>query len=446
MAKWAGKLCSAVCAALLMLPISGCFPSRAEEMYSLPQISDTYGKLQQAVDSVLREGAEYSSPAAGTHRQAVQLEDLDGDGVQEAVAFFRIPEAEAPMTVCVFTNLDGAYTETLRISGEGTGFDKVAYADLDGDGVQEILVGRQMGAELKLFTAYSPRDNQPAVLFTTDYTDYLVGDFTGDSLSDVAVARVSAGSGGEAEVYTVTGDGEVLSSRAVFSAGAESLTRLRTTSLMQGQRGFLAESVYGAGGIVTDVFGWRNDSLVNLTLSEKTGVSDDTARSYAVYATDLNDDGLVEIPSPVAMPSQGEGTVYYRLDWWIYGLHGQRRQVMTTYHNYNDGWYLELDPSWAEVVTVRRVDTVSGERTVIFSVADEAGNLLYDYLAIYTLSGDNREERAALGERFVLRSEGSTVYAAQLLSSSPGFGMQLSQETVQESFHMIYSDWETGEN
>ena len=97
-------------------------------------------------------------------------------------------------------------------------------------------------------------------------------------------------------------------------------------------------------------------------------------------------------------------------------------------------------------MTSRRADSVTGERSVIFSVADEKGNVLYDYLVIYTLSGDNREERAALAGRFELHTEGGTVYAAQLLASSPGYGAQLTEQDVQDSFHIIYSDWETGEN
>ena len=216
--------------------------------------------------------------------------------------------------------------------------------------------------------------------------------------------------------------------------------------MLRGTRGFLTESVYSASGVVTDVFAWRGGKLVNLTLSEETGISSDTTRSYAVYATDLNDDGIVEIPHPVAMTAQSESTVYYRLDWTAYGVYGQVGQVMTTYHNYTDGWYLELDPSWDELITVRRADSVTGERSVIFSVADEDGKVLYDYLVIYTLSGDNRDERAALAGRFRLHTEGSTVYAAQLLADSPGFAAQLTEQSVQESFHIIYSDWETGEN
>ena len=83
---------------------------------------------------------------------------------------------------------------------------------------------------------------------------------------------------------------------------------------------------------------------------------------------------------------------------------------------------------------------------MIFSVCDENGTVLYDYLVIYTLTGDNRDERSALQGRFSLHTEGSTTYAAQLLHDTPGFGAQLTEQTVRESFHIIYSDWETGEN
>jgi len=446
--KIAEKCLAVLLAASLLLSLSGCFPSRADELYHLPEISDTYRNLQEAVDDVLREGAEYSSPASGSHRQAVQLEDLDGDGIQEAVAFFRMYGGGESMAVCVFqASEETEYTEVARITGEGTGFDKVTYADIDGDGFREILIGWQMSAELKLLKVYSLPAYQPAAVLSANYSDFLVGDFTGDGIDDVGAVRMNPGaSGGEAELYTMTEDGEVVSSRAMLSTSAEALTRLRRTELLRGDKGFLTESVYASGGVITDIFAWRNDALVNLSVSEDTGNSDETARNYAVYATDLNSDGIVEVPHPVPMTVQSESTVYYRLDWTAYGVYGQAAQVMTTYHNYTDGWYLELDPSWDEFVTVRRADSVTGERSVIFSVADEKGNVLYDYLVIYTLSGDNREERAALAGRFELHTEGSTVYAAQLLASSPGYGAQLTEQDVQDSFHIIYSDWETGEN
>ena len=62
-------------------------------------------------------------------------------------------------------------------------------------------------------------------------------------------------------------------------------------------------------------------------------------------------------------------------------------------------------------------------------------------LVIYTLTGENRLDRAASDGRFVLSQNEATVYAAMLL---PGGG-ELTEEDIQKSFNLIHAEWQTGE-
>jgi hypothetical protein len=74
----------------LLLLCCGCgLGGSIDELYSLPQMSDEYLELQHAMDAVLASGAVYSAPVDGTHRQSVQLVDLNVVGTEEAVALFR---------------------------------------------------------------------------------------------------------------------------------------------------------------------------------------------------------------------------------------------------------------------------------------------------------------------------------------------------------------------
>ena len=54
-----------------------------------PRPSTEYESLQDSLEQMLDKGYEYSPPASGSYTQAVQLRDLNGDGIDEAVAFFR---------------------------------------------------------------------------------------------------------------------------------------------------------------------------------------------------------------------------------------------------------------------------------------------------------------------------------------------------------------------
>ena len=70
--KMAEKCLAVLLAVSLLLSLSGCFPSGAEDLYSLPEISDTYRNLQEAVDDVLKEGAipdTFAIQFGGTYRE-----------------------------------------------------------------------------------------------------------------------------------------------------------------------------------------------------------------------------------------------------------------------------------------------------------------------------------------------------------------------------------------
>jgi hypothetical protein len=77
-------------AGALALLTTGCgFAFSPEELYSLPALPAEYTELNNCISQMIDSGAEYAAPISGTNIQPVQMKDLDGDGQQEAVAFFR---------------------------------------------------------------------------------------------------------------------------------------------------------------------------------------------------------------------------------------------------------------------------------------------------------------------------------------------------------------------
>ena len=71
--------------------LSGCFFRPVEQLYAIPHPPKDYEALQERLGEVVAQGGEYAAPLTGEMIQAVQLQDLNGDGRQEAIAFFRFP-------------------------------------------------------------------------------------------------------------------------------------------------------------------------------------------------------------------------------------------------------------------------------------------------------------------------------------------------------------------
>ena len=87
--------------AICMLGLGGCMFGNVDEMYALPKSSEAYVNLQAKINQE-KGSAEYIAPLSGENRQTIQLVDVDGDGVQEAVAFFRDTTSENPLKIVIF--------------------------------------------------------------------------------------------------------------------------------------------------------------------------------------------------------------------------------------------------------------------------------------------------------------------------------------------------------
>ncbi len=424
--------------------LSGCMRTSADDLYALPQLSEGYLKLQSAIDSVLSSGAEYAAPSSGSNRQPIQREDLDGDGVREVMAFFNFAGTDRPLKIVIFQAVGGGYTEIARIEGEGSGIDSVSYIDMDGDGTREVAVGWQMGAGINMLSVYSIKGWEVNRLINTNYSEFTACNLNREAGTDILVLRLTPSElTGEAEHYALTSDGEVVTGTARLSTGSEALLRVRNTSVIGGAEAVLVESTINGTGIVTDILTWWQGKLANITLDESVGLSEGTERlSYALYCRDINSDGIIDVPQPTALPSSVEGTTYYTIDWFSYYSTGARRLVCTTYSNFTDSWYLVLPDEWKGKMTVSREEGASGERMVIFSALDAQGGRGTDFLAVYTLTGDHRAERAAAAGRFKLMETEETIYAAKILSTD---ALPVTREILRENFGFIYSEWITGE-
>ena len=443
--KLANLIKLALVSSLIVL-LAGCFTMTTEELYSMPQLPEEYQDLQMLIDGLFAEGAEYSAPATGSNRSAVQLQDINHDGSDEAVAFLNFPGEESPLKIYIFSRVGNDYVPSAVLEGEGTSIDSVDYVDMDGDGVDEIIVGWQLGSGISMLYAYSVKDFQVVPLISTDYSEYTVCRMnTANENRSIMVFRLPAlDATGQVEVYSLNRGGEIVSAASALSSGVESISRIRSGRLLDDEFAVYVESTLTTGALATDIFVYSDMELRNIVLDSDTGVSDSTVRTYNIYSRDLNGDGVLEVPSPVPIAYQNEQVAYWLVDWYAYRASSVKSLMMTTYHNLSDGWYLEIPEEWHDNITVHREDASSGERAIVFSRYNTREGAWIDFLAIYAITGDNRMERAATDGRILLDTSDSTAFAAKILDTGTG-GYQVKAGLIQNNFHIIYAEWMIGE-
>lgn len=422
MKRWRGAIIP-VLAAFMMLLCTGC---AVEGLYALPKLSDDYIQLEELIGERIRGGGEYAAPVGGSNRQSVQLRDLDGDGEAEAIAFLA-DETRTP-TVCIYRR-DGAgdFYLYVIIRGEGSAVGSVEYADLTGDGANELIIAWQIGGDLQLLSVYTLlEDNiraERTELLNADCSDFIVCDLDGDGVDELLDLCIDYNGTTTLVRYVFNENGAAGEYDARLSGGITEVLRLRPGWLTDGVPALYVESAWGDDGLITDVF-TAAGGLSNITITSS-GRSD-TLRGAEAYALDINGDRALEIPEPVGSA----------LEWYGVDSANRRTLAMTTYHNYADGWYLRLTGALLDGrLTAAQTEGVPGETAVTFSVGGQG------VLAIYTLTGENRLDRAAADGRFLLKQSETTIYAAELLPGGEG----LDAEEIISNFNLIYPEWQTGE-
>ncbi len=427
---------------MAVLLLSGCAMRTVEDMYRLPKRSEDYRDLQLAIDKAMT-GMEYSAPLAGENQQTVQMADLDGDGTDEYLLFAKTAQ-ERPLRILIFRRTGNTFVHADTLECNGSAFDQVEYVNMDERGGVELLVGCQLSDQvIRSVSVYTLSQGNMEQCVTVNYSKFLATDIDGDKLSELFLLHpgLTDTDNGIAELYTMKNGSVERYNEVNMSQPADRLKRIIVGKLDGGKVAVYLASTVGDTALITDVYTLIDNKLVNVTLSNESGTSVKTMRNFYVFADDIDNDGVVELPGLISMkPIAGvmASDMHHLIRWYSMTPDGDEINKLYTYHNFLGGWYIQVEEKYAE----RLVAVSVGNQTELY-LWDKKFEKSEKLLTIYMLTGQNREEQGLQDGRFVLYKTDSVVYAADLQQKALDLG--LTQESVVYSFRMIQHDWKTGE-
>lgn len=425
---------------ILLLALTGCSGLSYEELYSLPRATEDYYDLQEALNGVLESGYNYSAPASGARQEPVQLTDLDGDGVDEAVAFFRSSE-HGTVTIYIFSKSGDVYTPAAIIDGAGSSVATVKYADLDGTGNLELIVTYQVSESVtQALQVYRYADGEATSVLTAGCSRYELSDLDSDGLMELICLTGSGTENPAAVEYYACREGELQrigEQRLRFSY--DGLRDVRQGTLHGNTRGIIFSGVSPDGQLLMDVFTAGEDGLLAVT-PETDILTSAPIRSYYVYPDDLGGDGMLEIPQTRQLPAyNNETAAQWVIDWYGLSADGSCRKQHTTYQNFSENWYLELPEAWESGLTITAADESTTVSTVSF-YRRRAGRLPEEILTVYTLRGAKRQSYAEEHSLTILYSDSEISFAVTLAAAEPWEGT-VTKAQVSEMFHITRSGW-----
>lgn len=433
------KLILAFLATVFLL--SGCMRT-VDQMYRLPKRSEMFTELQSAVDNAMPD-LSYCAPTSGENQQAVQHADLNGDGKEEFLLFAKA-DAEHPLRILIFQQLDDTFDLVQSIESNGAAFDSVEYANMDGKPGSELIFGSQLSDQvLKNVSVYTFSEAlETQLLVSANYSKYLCTDLDSNGSSELFVLKpgLAANDNGLAELYSMR-DGKIERTTEINMSGpTEKLKRILIGKIAGGIPAVYVATTVSDSALVTDIYIYQNGNLRNIALSKDSDASVRTLRNYYIFADDIDNDDVVELPylmPMMPMDNMVSAGKQELIRWYALDADSNEITKAYTFHNFIDGWYLELDEEWAAQLTVLDVDN-----TYAFYIWDHDYINAEKVLTIYAHSGNDRGSENMDTEHILLAESENVWYTAKIEEAN---NHKLSPEYIRTHFRLISQAWKTGE-
>ncbi|MDP4120481.1 MAG: VCBS repeat-containing protein, partial [Bacillota bacterium] len=127
----------------VMIAFSGCSSTGFgnEDIMQPPKPTGDKAQIQQIVENKTSRNYSLVYPQKGDNRSAIIVKDLTGHGDDEAIALYRVGGDSTKTHVLFIHKKDSTWVYQSDFIIASTDVERVCFADVNGDGELEILVG-----------------------------------------------------------------------------------------------------------------------------------------------------------------------------------------------------------------------------------------------------------------------------------------------------------------
>ena len=293
---------------LLCLLLAGCsMPGeqvQVEELLRAPKLSGDYGDVQTALNDWLGESAQLKYPMQGDLLSPFLLQDLDGDGRQDAAVLYTTAQSYNECNAILQKDDADIWHVRQNVEGLADTVESVGLAQLQPGDATQLVVGYTAAQGDHYLAVYSYTDGVLSTILEQQYQQYLVEDITGGGNQDLILMSTLEDGGVQIELLTVDKEGS-FQQVAVMGLSANRFAGCASVAAGVGADGRHYLVLDGWTGI-----SGNNLASVLLRFDEDTQqmVPADQISTEKLYTAslrnvpslvsqDLDGDGIVEIPT-----------------------------------------------------------------------------------------------------------------------------------------------------
>lgn len=363
---------------ILSLLLTGCsIGGEVGTMLKPPALSVGREALTKALRSIIGDSYELIYPQAGSYRTGIIPMDLTGDGAVEAVCFYK---SGGKLHFLVMQQAGETWNALGKGSSDAASVGRVAFGDMDGDGLSEIVVGWQYLTDTEgTYDVYNLAGGTAEVLHSGLYARFVMMESSPSRL--LVIARNSTTKSVTASLVGMVEEKiGLINTTAMYGRASDylAITPGKTTG---GLDAVYVDSQQENGQLFTEVLTLDEQGLLSNELLAQTEIS--TLRYTAVTCRDVNSDGIPDVPSEESLPPylrNGVAENLYLTHWNSF----DGKKLTTVSHSFVDiteKFSLDYPNEWYGAVTVER----AAESNRTFSFKTMEGELLFT-IRVYGLS------------------------------------------------------------
>jgi len=423
---------------VLVFCFSGCslFEGSVDDMLLPPKLEGEMRPIQEALEDAAGQDITLRYPETGEYRSAIVLKDLNNDAENEAIAFYSVTEDS---TVTMHINVIAVSDEQWQSKGDmslvGNGIEKVTFADLDGDGSLEIIVGFLVfGTVDKKIGVYSFNGETFVQRALEQYTNFVCVDMTKDGIKDLTlIYHNAAEKSAFSKVFSMTTSGIAEVGKVALDGGITSYLTPVISSLRDGSPAIYIDAVKGSG-MLTEIL-WFTGGTLKTVYDSSAPEANLTYRQNSVESRDYNGDSVIDIPLSeilISTASLADIDKVYFTNWSDFDGHSFRT-LSSSFVNISDGYSLTVPAQWKDkIYLLRRTEQ---RMRVIYSYDPSKKTSGKELFRIAVVADTNYDSQEYLDKGyFELAKEKELVYLARINQDN---SFEINEKTVLSMFELI---------
>ncbi|MBR4097072.1 MAG: hypothetical protein IKK42_07210 [Oscillospiraceae bacterium] len=407
------RIIKAAVALFAAFTLSGCSSTSVDTLLAPPKLSEEQTAVYEALVKSVGKDIRLQFPKSGDYRSAFVFADIDNEPENEAIVFYEKAgevHSGANIRVNIIDKRDGKWTSVYDHAGIGTEIDRIIFSEI-GEREKGIIIGYTLLSGEKNVRVYSYSDSMLIPEYSDSYSTMFVTDLERDNRNELVLIRPNSSNQKASVGLVSTGVNGRMSeiSNVALNENTTDFVNIASGYVGSGTPAVFIDSLSG-GRLTTEIIYSVNGQLRNPLYLGESAMIEQTVRPAGYPCTDIDLDGIIEIPTQTLFPGYSESTVgikLYSTEWNVLDNYNITRKY-SSFYNISEGYCFILPSRWDGGVVTAKPDSVTGE-IVFYKFRIDLNNSTSELMRIAVVTEE--ETPAMLDEGyFLVKSNGNTNY------------------------------------